>query len=80
MHGIDKNFFALANEIKGLSEKEIYYRIRKAFDAVPYATQKSCMDFFNKFGFWGQLDPDNGVYEEIEGKADALFAHMDDFV
>lgn len=80
MHGIDKSFFSLANEVKGLSEMEIYYRIRKAFDAVPYATRKSCMDFFNQFGFWGRLDPEKGIYEEIEGKADALFAHMDDFV
>lgn len=80
MNRIDRRFFALADEIKGLGEKELYYRIRKAFDEVPQAIQKSCMDFFNQFGFWGRLDRERGIYEEIEGKAHALFAHMDDFL
>lgn len=80
MNGIDRKFFALVQEIKGLSEKEIYHRIRQAFDTVPAATQKSCMDFFNRFPFWGRLDVERGIYEEIEGKAEALFHHMDDFL
>ena len=80
MNGIDRKFFALVQEIKGLSEKEIYHRIRQAFDTVPAATQKSCMDFFNRFPFWGRLDVERGNYEEIEGKAEALFHHMDDFL
>lgn len=80
MNGIDRKFFALVQEIKGLSEKEIYHRIRQAFDTVPAATQKSCMDFFNRFPFWGRLDVERGIYEEIEGKAEALFRHMDDFL
>lgn len=80
MNIVDKNFFDLASEIKSLSEKEIYHRIRKAFDTVPAETQKSCMDFFNRFGYWGKLDVENGVYEEIELKARVLSEHMDDFV
>ena len=35
MNEIDQKFEALAAEIRGLSEKEIYYRIRKHFDQVP---------------------------------------------
>lgn len=38
------------------------------------------MDFFNQFNYWGRLDPEKGVYEEIEEKGQALFAHMEDFV
>ena len=34
MNEIDQKFEALAAEIRGLSEKEIYYRIRKHFDQV----------------------------------------------
>ncbi|MFQ9410326.1 MAG: hypothetical protein ACLR1T_03775 [Evtepia gabavorous] len=73
MNEIDQKFEALAAEIRGLSEKEIYYRIRKHFDQVPREIQKSCMDFFNQFNYWGRLDPEKGVYEEIEEKGQALF-------
>lgn len=80
MNLIDRKFCELVNEIGSLTEKELYYRIRKSFDKVPYETQKSCMNFFNQFGYWGKLDIDNGVYEQIELKEIALFEHMDDFI
>lgn len=80
MNGIDKRFFALADEIRRLTEKELYYRMRAAFDKVPAATQRSCMAFFNQYPFWGRLDTDHGIYEEIEWKEQALFEHLEDFV
>ena len=79
MNEIDRQFAALVAEIQGLSEKELYHRIRANFDQVPYAIQKSCMDFFNQFNYWGRLDPQQGIYEEIEGKGAALFHHIQDF-
>lgn len=80
MNVIDKNFFLLADEIKRLSEKELYHRIRECFEKVPLQTRKSCMDFFNNFNYWGRLDPENDIYEEIELKEKALYFHIDDFV
>ena len=50
MNEIDRQFAALVAEIQGLSEKELYHRIRANFDQVPYAIQKSCMDFFSRLG------------------------------
>ena len=79
MNIIDRKFAALVKEIKGLTEKELYYRIRRSFDQVPPATQKSCMNFFNQFGFWGKLDLDKGIYDQIERKEETLFRHMEDF-
>ncbi len=79
MNVIDRNFYELAARIRALSEKELYYTIRKSFDRVPYETRKSCMDFFNQFNYWGRLDMENGVYEQIELKQKALFEHMDEF-
>lgn len=38
------------------------------------------MNFFNKFGYWGNLDLDNDIYEEIELKAKELYNHIDDFI
>lgn len=78
MNEIDQKFEALAAEIRGLSEKEIYYRIRKHFDQVPREIQKSCMDFFNSFNYWAWLTRRKACYEEIEEKGQALFAHMED--
>ena len=80
MNQFDKNFYSLADEIGALGEKELYHRIRSAFERVPEATRKSCADFFNRFGFWGRLEPENGVYEQIEQKQIALSEHLDDFV
>lgn len=80
MNVIDKEFNDLVNEIKSLSEKELYYRIRKSFDNVPEQTKRSCMQFFNQFGYWGILDIDKNNYEQIELKQKELFNHIDDFV
>lgn len=80
MNVIDREFQNLVSEIKSLTEKEIYHRIRRNFDNIPDETKKSFMDFFNKFGYWGLLDIDNNNYEEIELKEMALYNHIDDFV
>lgn len=80
MNVIDRNFNELVDEIKSLSEKELYYRMRKSFDNIPDETKRSCMNFFNQFGYWGSLDIENGNYEEIELKEIALSSHIDDFV
>lgn len=80
MNIIDRNFYDMVNEIKSLSEKELYYRIRKSFDDVPRETKISCMNFFNQFGYWGYLDINNNNYEQIELKEKALFEHIEDFI
>lgn len=80
MNIIDKNFKNLVDEIKSISEKELYYRIRMKFDQIPLETKNSCMNFFNQFGYWGYLDIDNNNYQEIELKAEELHRHIDDFL
>ncbi len=80
MNIIDRDFHQLSEELRHLSEKEIYHRIRSAFDSIPASTKRSCTDFFASYGYWGRLDADNDIYEEIERKADTLCRHVDDFV
>ena len=79
MNVIDRNFSELVQEIHSLSEKELYYRIRRDFDRVPAETRKSCQDFFNRFGYWGRLDPQQGISEQIELKELALFEHIGEY-
>ena len=80
MNIIDKNFKKLVEEIKSCSEMELYHRIRSKFELIPEATKNSCMDFFNQFFYWGDLDVANNNYQEIELKAKELHQHIDDFV
>ncbi len=80
MNIIDNNFYKLSNEIKRLSEKEIYYRIRSKLNNVPIETIKNCEKFFNQFGYWGKLDIEHDIYEEIELKSFELYNHIDDFI
>lgn len=79
MNVIDRNFSELVQEIRSLGEKELYYRIRRDFDRVPAETRKSCQDFFNRFGYWGRLDPQQGIFEQIELKELALFEHIGEY-
>lgn len=79
MNSIDKAFFALADEIRSLDEKELYYRMRRSFDAVPESAKRGLMNFFSQYPYWGKLDIDQGEYEEIALKQQALSGHMDDF-
>ena len=79
MNVIDRSFSELVQEIRSLGEKELYYRIRRDFDRVPAETRKSCQDFFNRFGYWGRLDPQQGIFEQIELKELALFEHIGEY-
>lgn len=75
MNCIDKAFFSLADEIRSLDEKELYYRMRKSFDAVPEPAKRGLMTFFSQYPYWGKLDIDRGDYEEIALKQQALSGH-----
>lgn len=80
MNIIDREFHQLTGELRRLSEKEIYHRMRNAFDLIPASTKRSCADFFASYNYWGKLDADNDIYEEIEMKAETLHDHTDDFI
>ena len=80
MNIIDRNFSELAHEIKNLNEKELYHRMRKAYEGVPEAARISCMGFFERYPYWGRLDEEKGIYEEIELKQQTLSQHIDDFI
>lgn len=79
MNAVDRKFFTLIKEIQSLSEEEILAGILDAYGKVPAVTRANCERFFNEYGFWGQLSPADGVYEEIELKAAALHGNSDKF-
>lgn len=80
MNIIDLQFYRLAEEISALSRGALYEKMRTSFDGLSPDIRNRLSVYFGKFGFWGKLDPANGVFEEIELKADELHNHIDDFV
>ena len=79
MYGIDRKFWALANEIQSLGQDELCRRIRRSLEQVSPAVQRSCMDFFAKFPYWGKLDIARGEFQFLEWKARTLEEHIEDF-
>ncbi len=79
MNQIDKRFANLLQDIRLLKEKELYYRIRSAFESVSMEVKVNMMNFFSQFPYWGKIDLDHHVYEEIELKVKELKEHLKDF-
>ena len=46
MNQIDLKFALLMNEIRSLSEQELYHQIRLSFEQIPDATRNNMMNFF----------------------------------
>ena len=79
MNQIDLKFALLMNEIRSLSEQELYHQIRLSFEQIPDATRNNVMNFFNQFLYWGSMDIEHNNFEEIELKVHELKEHVDDF-
>ena len=79
MNQIDLKFALLMNEIRSLSEQELYHQIRLSFEHIPVATRNNMMNFFNQFLYWGSMDIEHNNFEEIELKVHELKEHVDDF-
>ena len=79
MNQIDLKFALLMNEIRSLSEQELYHQIRLSFEQIPVATRNNMMNFFNQFLYWGSMDIEHNNFEEIELKVHELKEHVDDF-
>ena len=79
MNQIDLKFALLMNEIRSLSEQELYHQIRLSFEQIPDATRNNMMNFFFFFLYWGSMDIEHNNFEEIELKVHELKEHVDDF-
>jgi len=80
MNNVDKDFLNFIKKIDIMEEKEVFYNIKDAYLKLAEPLKVSIEDFLNKFGYWGQLDYKNNVYDEIENKAESLKGHLKDYV
>ncbi len=79
MNNIDIKFKKLIEDIKELSQKELYENILNSFNKINSQTRDNMIKFFNQFLYWGKIDLQNNCYEEIELKAKELNEHLTDF-
>lgn len=77
---IDRNFYSLVDELKVLSQSEIFNNIKKSFDGISEQTKLSLEDYFSKFDYWGELNLDSKNYEQLINKAKSFSEHLDDYV
>lgn len=80
MNIIDKKFNNLVKEIKANSLEEIYNQIKNKYLSISLETQNSLETFLNNFNYWGILNKDQGIYEELYNRAISLKNHIDDYI
>lgn len=79
MNYVDRNFEWLTSEIKGKTKIEVFEHIKKKYQLLPLAVKQSMEQFLSDFPYWGVLDDQKKVYEEIHNKAESLHDHIDDY-
>ena len=80
MNIIDKQFNELTLEIKNLSREEIFDNTKQSFFNINSVTQKSMIDFFQRFNYWGKLDIENEEFEHFELIVESLKDHLEDHI
>lgn len=80
MNYIDQNFKWLTHTIKSTSKEECINHIKEKWKGLQEDTRHSIEKFLNDFKYWGAIDTENNIYEQIENKADSLYDHIDDYI
>lgn len=79
MNIIDRNFYALTDELKSLTRQQIFKNIKSSFDKISEQTKLSLEDYFNRFNYWGKLDLNSQNYEQLMNKAASFSDHIKDY-
>ncbi len=80
MYTTDKTFKEKVSKIKQMSKEELFLFIKTKYNQIPEEIQTSLENYFTTFDYWGRLDSKNGIFEEIQRKANSLYDHIDDFI
>jgi len=80
MNYLDKNFYKLTTHLSNLSYEEIFNNIKNNYLKIPVNTKLEIENFLKKFNYWGILDYQNNIFEEIENRAKSIYKHLNDFI
>ena len=78
MNIIDKNIKDILDIINNSSIEDIFIHIKQKYLEVSKETRKSIEKFLNSFKYWGDLDFENDIYEELHNRAINLKEHIND--
>jgi len=80
MNLVDVKFYQLIQELKMLSNEQVFEKIKMCFMKLDKKTRESFEDFFERFNYWGSLHSVENDFEEIQRRANSIFFHLQDFV
>ena len=80
MNRVDKDFYTLTDTIKSQSLEEIYLKIKNKYLKVESNIQNAVEDYFDKFPYWGRINRNEEIYEELYNRSKTLKEHIKDIV
>lgn len=80
MNKIDKNFNNLINEIKNKSLEEIFHHIKNNYLNINNELKDNIETFLNNFNYWGKLNRNEGIFEELYNRSLSLKENIDDYI
>lgn len=82
-NGTDVEFLTLIEEIRSKSEIELIEHLKGKFAEMQQrgsVNYNTFVDYFSRFPFWGELRPENDVYDALTGRIQSMKGHMEEFL
>lgn len=80
MNKLDIKFYNLLRGFKILNSEVIFDNIKSTYSNVSETNKKAIEKFLATFNYWGKLDYEANIFEELENRCKVLKEHADDFL
>ena len=80
MNKIDYDFFSLIKKLELMKKEDIYLNIKKKFLSLNKDLRSNIETFLNNFTFWGKLDTNNNIYDELINVSSFLKNNLNELV
>lgn len=80
MNKLDIKFYNLLRGFKILNSEVIFDNIKSTYLNVSETNKKAIEKFLATFNYWGKLDYEANIFEELENRCKVLKEHADDFL
>lgn len=80
---IDRQFYELMETVKNSDKSKLEYQIKKNLAKLKsknVQVYQFYINFCNTYNFWGKLNPEKGIFTQIQDRVNILKEHYDDFV